>query len=107
MLLHYRGRLYSVVIRIALAQINSTVGDLTGNTAKICSYIDKAKDLGVDLIAFPELAITGYPPEDLVFRNQFVQENMKCSLEVSRYAKGITAIFGFVEFIIVHYLCLS
>ena len=97
MLLHYRGRLYSVVIRIALAQINSTVGDLTGNTAKICSYIDKAKDLDVDLIAFPELAITGYPPEDLVFRNQFVQENMKCSLEVSRYAKGITAIFGFVE----------
>ena len=97
MLLHYRERLYSVVIRIALAQINSTVGDLTGNTAKICSYIDKAKDLDVDLIAFPELAITGYPPEDLVFRNQFVQENMKCSLEVSRYAKGITAIFGFVE----------
>ena len=97
MLLHYRERLYSVVIRIALAQINSTVGDLTGNTAKICSYIDKAKDLDVDLIAFPELAITGYPPEDLVFRNQFVQENMKCSLEVSRYAKGITAILGFVE----------
>jgi len=97
LLLHYRERLYSVVIRIALAQINSTVGDLTGNTAKICSYIDKAKDLDVDLIAFPELAITGYPPEDLVFRNQFVQENMKCSLEVSRYAKGITAIFGFVE----------
>ena len=97
MLLHYRGRLNSVVIRIALAQINSTVGDLSGNTAKICSYIDKAKNLDVDLIAFPELAITGYPPEDLVFRNQFVQENMKCSLEVSRHTKGITAIFGFVE----------
>jgi NAD+ synthase (glutamine-hydrolysing) len=85
------------VIRIALAQINSTVGDLSGNTAKICSYIDKAKDLDVDLIAFPELAITGYPPEDLVFRNQFVQENMKCSSEVSYNTQGITAIFGFVE----------
>ena len=85
------------MIRIALAQINSTVGDLSGNTAKICSYIDKAKDLDVDLIAFPELAITGYPPEDLVFRNQFVQENMKCSSEVSHNTQGITAIFGFVE----------
>tara|TARA_B100000949_G_scaffold109087_1_gene96747 strand:+ start:3758 stop:5479 length:1722 start_codon:yes stop_codon:yes gene_type:complete len=85
------------VIRIALAQINSTVGDLSGNTAKICSYIDKAKDLDVDLIAFPELAITGYPPEDLVFRNEFVQENMKCSSEVSHNTQGITAIFGFVE----------
>ena len=85
------------MIRIALAQINSTVGDLSGNTAKICSYIDKAKDLDVDLIAFPELAITGYPPEDLVFRNQFVQENMKCSSEVSYNTQGITAIFGFVE----------
>jgi len=85
------------VIRIALAQINSTVGDLSGNTAKICSYIDKAKDLDVDLIAFPELAITGYPPEDLVFKNEFVQENMKCSSEVSHNTQGITAIFGFVE----------
>ena len=85
------------MIRIALAQINSTVGDLSGNTAKICSYIDKAKDLDVDLIAFPELAITGYPPEDLVFRNEFVQENMKCSSEVSHNTQGITAIFGFVE----------
>ena len=85
------------MIRIALAQINSTVGDLSGNTAKICSYIDKAKDLDVDLIAFPELAITGYPPEDLVFRNQFVQENMKCSSKVSYNTQGITAIFGFVE----------
>ncbi|MQG01794.1 MAG: NAD+ synthase [SAR202 cluster bacterium] len=84
-------------MRIALAQINSTVGDLSGNTAKICSYIDKAKDLDVDLIAFPELAITGYPPEDLVFRNEFVQENMKCSSEVSHNTQGITAIFGFVE----------
>ncbi len=85
------------MIRIALAQINSTVGDLSGNTAKICSYIDKAKDLDVDLIAFPELAITGYPPEDLVFKNEFVQENMKCSSEVSHNTQGITAIFGFVE----------
>ena len=85
------------MIRIALAQINSTVGDLSGNTAKICCYIDKAKDLDVDLIAFPELAITGYPPEDLVFRNEFVQENMKCSSEVSHNTQGITAIFGFVE----------
>ena len=55
-------------LRVALAQINVTVGDLAGNTAKIIDYIDRARSLRVDLVAFPELAVTGYPPEDLVFR---------------------------------------
>jgi NAD+ synthase (glutamine-hydrolysing) len=65
-------------IRIALAQINMTVGDLTGNERKIRDSIQKAREFQVDLIAFPELAITGYPPEDLLLRPQFVQDNINC-----------------------------
>ena len=62
-------------IRVGIAQINSTVGDLTGNTKKIMECIDQAKSLGVDLLTFPELAITGYPPEDLLLRPQFIKQN--------------------------------
>ena len=53
-------------IRVALAQINSTVGDLAGNAIKIRSASDNAKSYGADLILFPELALTGYPPQDLL-----------------------------------------
>ncbi len=53
-------------LRIAIAQINCTVGDLDGNAAKIKDYIEKAQSAGADIVAFPELAITGYPPEDLL-----------------------------------------
>jgi NAD+ synthase (glutamine-hydrolysing) len=56
------------MLRMALAQINSTVGDLRGNSKKISEYLKKAKRLKADLIAFPELAVTGYPPEDLVLK---------------------------------------
>ncbi len=62
--------------RLALAQINLTVGDLDGNTAKIVDYMDRARSLEADLVAFPELAITGYPPEDLLFKHQFIQDNI-------------------------------
>jgi len=64
-------------IRVGIAQINSTVGDLTGNTKKIMEYIDQAKSLGIDLLTFPELAITGYPPEDLLLKPQFIKQNKK------------------------------
>ncbi|MEW5767871.1 MAG: nitrilase-related carbon-nitrogen hydrolase [bacterium] len=60
-------------LRIGMAQINCTVGDLTGNTRKICEYIKKAEESGVDLISFPEMAITGYPPEDLLHKAQFIR----------------------------------
>ena len=62
-------------IRVGIAQINSTVGDLSGNTKKIVQFIDQAKSLGVDLLTFPELAITGYPPEDLLLKPQFIKQN--------------------------------
>jgi NAD+ synthase (glutamine-hydrolysing) len=60
-------------IRVGIAQINSTVGDLSGNTKKIIESIDQAKSLGVDLLTLPELAITGYPPEDLLLKPQFIK----------------------------------
>ena len=58
-------------LRLALAQINQTDGDLTANTDRILRYIDSAVSQGADIIAFPELAITGYPPEDLLFKSEF------------------------------------
>ena len=83
--------------RLAMAQINSTVGDLEGNTQKIIEYIERARDLGADLVAFPELAVTGYPPEDLVFRSQFVRDNLERTREIAAASAGITAVFGFVD----------
>ena len=63
-------------LRIALAQINPTVGDLVGNERKIVSYISRAKALGADVVALPELAVPGYPPEDLLLKPSFVQANV-------------------------------
>jgi len=83
--------------RLALAQINTIVGDLKGNTKKITSYIQKARKLKADLIAFPELAITGYPPEDLIFKAQFIQENINQLNPIIEAASDITAIVGFVD----------
>ena len=83
--------------RLALAQINTTVGDIPGNTAKIVEYIERARALRCDLVAFPELAVTGYPPEDLVFRPHFVRENLDRTREIAAKTQGITAVYGFVD----------
>jgi len=82
--------------RVGLAQINTTVGDLKGNVARILDYIAKARAAGVDLVAFPEMAITGYPPEDLLLRPQFVRDNLDALSRVVEGSQGITAIVGFV-----------
>ena len=84
-------------LRIAIAQINLTVGDLNGNTDKIINYIGQAKEAGADIVTFPELAITGYPPEDLLLKNGFVEHNIECLHRITEAAKGITAIVGFVD----------
>src|SRR3990172_6494864 len=84
-------------LRLALAQINSTVGDLDGNTAKIIRYLDRAGALGVDLVAFPELAVTGYPPEDLLLKPQFIAENLARLDEIVRHTQGIAAVVGYVD----------
>jgi NAD+ synthase (glutamine-hydrolysing) len=84
-------------LRLALAQTNPTVGDLDGNTAKILDYMDRARDVGADIVAFPELAITGYPPEDLLFKPQFIQENVDRMRRVVEASKGISVVVGFVD----------
>jgi NAD+ synthase (glutamine-hydrolysing) len=84
-------------LRIAMAQINTTVGDLKGNRDKIIDYINRARKLGVDVVAFTELAVTGYPPEDLVLKPQFVKDNVRTLKEITRATQGITAITGFVN----------
>ncbi len=84
-------------IRIGLAQIDTTVGDLAGNTAKIIGWIGRARALGADLVAFPELAVTGYPPEDLVLRRSFVADNLAALDEIVAATRGIAAVVGFVD----------
>jgi len=84
-------------LRIALAQINCTVGDLEGNAEKIGEYIEKAKALEADLVAFPEMAIPGYPPEDLLLKPQFAQDNLEALQQVIKQTKGITAVVGMVD----------
>jgi NAD+ synthase (glutamine-hydrolysing) len=85
------------MLRLALVQINTIVGDLTGNTDKILTNIDRARALGVDLIAFPELAVPGYPPEDLLLKPSFVEANLQALERIARAAEGLTAIVGYVD----------
>jgi NAD+ synthase (glutamine-hydrolysing) len=84
-------------IRIALAQLNPKMGDFVGNTAQIIRAIEQARSNGADLVALPELAITGYPPEDLLLRPQFIAANLKALDEIVAASTGITAIVGFVD----------
>ena len=84
-------------IRIGLAQVNTIVGDLEGNTRLITDWIGRARDQGVDIVAFPELALTGYPPEDLVLKPGFVRDNLKQLKVVARATSGISAVVGFVD----------
>lgn len=84
-------------LRLALAQINPTVGDIDGNVNKIIEYIDKARALGVSIIAFPELCLTGYPPEDLLLKPGFIEDNLSALDEITRMTEGIIAIVGFVD----------
>jgi NAD+ synthase (glutamine-hydrolysing) len=83
--------------RVAMAQINTTVGDFEGNTRKIIERIEEAQSLGADVVSFPEMAITGYPPEDLLIKSDFVGENLACLDEIARHATRTAAIVGFVD----------
>jgi NAD+ synthase (glutamine-hydrolysing) len=83
--------------RIGLAQINATVGDIEGNTRRVLDGLERARGLGVDLVAFPELALTGYPPEDLLFKPAFIEANLRALETVVRSAAGLTVVVGFVD----------
>ena len=84
-------------MKIALAQINQTVGDFQNNIEKICLTIDHARSKNADLVVFPELAITGYPPKDFLDIPAFVDENLKALEKITRSVSGISAIVGFVD----------
>jgi NAD+ synthase (glutamine-hydrolysing) len=85
------------VIRLALAQVNPVVGDLPGNAKKVIETIEQARSQGAELVAFPELVLTGYPPEDLLLRPEFIDQNQAALEEVARATRGITAIVGFAQ----------
>ena len=84
-------------LRVALAQINPTVGDLEGNSRLIIDWIGRARDEGADIVCFPELALTGYPPEDLVLKRAFVRDNKKHLDLLAKATKGISVVVGFVD----------
>ena len=90
-------------LRIGLAQINTVVGDLDGNAAKILEYAGKAADAGCDVVAFPELAVTGYPPEDLLLRPAFIRDNLAALQRIvdgspaAGAGRALTLVVGFVD----------
>jgi len=85
------------ILRLAMSQINTTVGDLEGNKAKIIAGIERARDEGADLVTFPELCLPGYPPEDLLLKPQFIAANLKALRDLVKHTRGITAVIGFVD----------
>jgi NAD+ synthase (glutamine-hydrolysing) len=84
-------------VRIALAQLNVTVGDVAGNTRKILNSITQARSAGANLVVLPELAITGYPPEDLLFKPGFISANRAALDEIAAATTGLTTIVGFAD----------
>ena len=83
--------------RLALAQVNATVGDIAGNVRKVLSACGRAREAGADLVVFPEMVLPGYPPEDLLLRASFVEENLAAWREVAKNARGVTVVAGFVD----------
>jgi NAD+ synthase (glutamine-hydrolysing) len=84
-------------IRVALAQINPTVGALESNTRLVIDWINRARETGADIIALPELALTGYPPEDLLMKPHFVRENRRALDRVIEAAGDMFVVVGFVD----------
>jgi NAD+ synthase (glutamine-hydrolysing) len=85
------------VLRVALAQLNPTVGDIDGNLATLLDAYDRAEAAGCDVIAFPELSITGYPPEDLVMKPGFVADNEAALGKLAARTRHCAAVVGFVD----------
>src|SRR3989338_2697800 len=84
-------------LRIGIAQINCTVGDLEGNSQKIRQYLSQAKAEGADIVCFPELALTGYPPEDLLLKPKFISDNLEKLKELVKAVEDVVAVVGFVD----------
>ncbi len=84
-------------LRVALAQINPTVGDLEGNAELIAQFTDRARDAGADLVVFGELCLPGYPAEDLYLKPHFARANVIALAALARRTSGIAALVGFAE----------
>src|SRR5437879_3109769 len=84
-------------LRLAMAQINVVVGDIDGNLQKILDWMDRAHDVDADIVTFPELALTGYPPEDLLLKPQFIDANLAALDKIIGRTREITAVIGFVD----------
>ncbi|HEX6220775.1 MAG TPA: nitrilase-related carbon-nitrogen hydrolase, partial [Acidimicrobiia bacterium] len=85
-------------LKVAGAQVNLTVGDLDGNETVIAAAMDRAADAGADVLLLPELAIPGYPPEDLVLRRDFVTANIDALRRLARRSGPMTTVVGFLDF---------
>ena len=84
-----------MAIKIALAQLNFTVADIAGNTAKIIAAIADAQQQQADLLVFPELCVTGYPPEDLLFRDDFIAQAHQAVSQIQAYCQGLVVVLGY------------
>jgi NAD+ synthase (glutamine-hydrolysing) len=84
-------------MRIALAQINPTVGDIAGNCRKILGFIERARAGGAHLVVFPELSVIGYPPKDLLLKPQFIDDNLRAVRLIASRVHGIDALVGYAE----------
>ncbi len=84
-------------LRLALAQINTTVGDIDGNAARISAAISEARERGAQLVVLPELSVTGYPPEDLLLKRHFLAANRRAVSEIASDVSGIVALVGFAD----------
>jgi NAD+ synthase (glutamine-hydrolysing) len=84
-------------MKIALAQINPTVGDIAGNCRKIGDFIDQAKARGAKVVVFPELSVIGYPPKDLLLKPRFVEDNIRGLEQIAARVSGIDAVVGYAE----------
>jgi NAD+ synthase (glutamine-hydrolysing) len=84
-------------MKLALAQINTTVGDISYNRGRIFSVMDKAKAMGADIAVFPELGLTGYPPRDLLGLHGFVESNLRALLEIASHTDQMGVVVGFVD----------
>src|SRR5438093_9397795 len=88
---------HAAQLRLAMAQINVVVGDIRGNAQRIVEWIDRARHVDADIVTFPELALTGYPPEDLLLKPQFIDANLAGLEKIINASREITVIVGFVE----------
>src|SRR3712207_2238866 len=85
------------LLTVALAQLNATVGDIDGNARKIAQRIAAAREQGAALVVFPELALTGYPPEDLLLKTSFLERAELALRDLAAQTRGVTALVGFPE----------